>query len=69
MERNLSSHHSLLLCLNDDWRSEAVNLDMDKSKFASVWGSAVRGDLPCYGKTVSRADLAPERTCRHLATM
>lgn len=67
---NLNTHYSQLLGLDSSWQVDSVDLDL-AGKEVSVLLSHVGGKLVCpeCSGSCSQADLAPERTWRHLDTM
>lgn len=67
---NLNTHYSQLLGLDSSWQVDSVDLDL-AGKQVSVCLSHVGGILACpeCSGGCSQADLAPERTWRHLDTM
>jgi transposase len=66
----LSSHYARLLGLNDSWRVESVDLQIEDRRVEirlSHVGSGVF--CPEYGEACGLADHADERRWRHLDTM
>jgi hypothetical protein len=70
MGQDLSSHCALLLGLDDDWKVDQVALEMENRKVRIRVGFCGRSLVgPSCGRSASRADLAPERSLRHLDSM
>ena len=67
---DLNTHYSQLLGLDSSWEVEAVDLDL-VGKQVSVRLCHMGGKLTCpeCSESCSQADMAPERTWRHLDTM
>ncbi len=67
---NLNEHYSALLGLDSSWRVDEVVLELDKTQVL-IRLSHRGGELACSccDKGCSQADVAPERTWRHLDTM
>ena len=67
---DLNTHYSQLLGLASSWEVEAVDLDL-VGKQVSVRLCHMGGKLTCpeCSESCSQADMAPERTWRHLDTM
>jgi transposase len=70
MEPSLTMHYAMLLGLDDSWKVSEVKLEMEVKRVAIRLEHA-GGPLACpeCGAACTRADLAPERTWRHLDTM
>ena len=70
MEQSLTAHYAMLLGLDGSWKVSAVKLEME-DKRVQIRLEHTGGTLVCPQCTgaCSRADLAPERTWRHLDTM
>jgi len=68
--KDLNTHYSELLGLDSSWQVDEVDLDLDRNQVV-VQLSHKEGKLTCAQceGECSRADLAPERTWRHLDTM
>ena len=66
----LNKHYRLLLGLDESWHVKAVDLSIE-SKRVEITLEHLGGRLNCpeCGVDCPRADLAPERTWRHLDTM
>ena len=67
---NLNEHYSALLGLPSSWRVDEVVLELEKSQVL-IRLSHQGGELAfsCCAERCSQADVAPERTWRHLDTM
>lgn len=67
---DLNTHYRQLLGLDSSWQVDAVDLDL-AGKQVSIRLSHLGGKLVCpsCSGSCSQADLAPERTWRHLDTM
>ena len=67
---NLNEHYSALLGLPPSWRVDEVVLELEKSQVL-IRLSHQGGELACSccAEPCSQADVAPERTWRHLDTM
>lgn len=67
---DLNEHYSALLGLNDSWKVDDVDLDLDGNQVV-ICLSHLGGPLTCpeCEQSCSEADRAPERTWRHLDTM